>query len=189
MNWSEPMIARQLAREIFQRKCVVMVPNCSWTGYECDLLVVTTDLRIIDVEVKISRADLRIDLKKDKWWHWLRWDQRVDGETQRQRRDWPAKVWKHYYAMPAEIWRSELLDKIPATSGVILCKPWRDSALRESKSEFTARVEKRAKPCRDAVRITTADAVDIARLANLRMWDALADLERMARSQNIAVAA
>ncbi len=171
MKWSEPMIYRELAREIFQRKCIVMVPNCSWTGNECDLLVVTKDLRIIDVEVKISRADLRLDLKKDKWWHWLRWDQR---DLPRQRRDWPQKVWKHYYAMPAEIWRIELLDEIPKTSGIILCRPWRNSEIK-----FTAHVERRSKPCRDAARITAVDAVDIARLANLRMWDALADLERV----------
>ncbi len=173
MKWSEPLIARKLAREIFQRKCIVMVPNCSWTGNECDLLVVTQDLRIIDVEVKISRADLRADAGKDKWWHWLRWDQKQAG-LQRQPKAWPDKVWKHYYAMPADIWKPELATNMPATSGVILCKPMRDVG-----PDFYVRVEKRAKPNRDAARIGHADAIDIARLANLRMWDALADVERV----------
>ena len=65
MIWSEEKIATTLARQIFQRKCLVVVPNCSWTGDECDLLAVTKDLRVIDVEVKISRSDYRADAKKD----------------------------------------------------------------------------------------------------------------------------
>ena len=64
--WSEQLIARTLARQTFEKKNLVIVPNCNWTGNECDLLVVTPDLRIIDVEVKISRSDLKADTKKNK---------------------------------------------------------------------------------------------------------------------------
>lgn len=69
IKWSESNIARALALQVFARKYLVMVPNCNWTGYECDLLAVAPDLRIVDIEVKISRADLKADAKKDKWWH------------------------------------------------------------------------------------------------------------------------
>lgn len=69
MTWSEHAIARALVRQTFNRKYLVVVPNCNWTGHECDLLVVTENLRIIDVEIKISRADLKADAKKEKWWH------------------------------------------------------------------------------------------------------------------------
>ena len=64
LPWSENLIAATLARQIFHRKHLVVVPNCSWPGSECDLLVVTPSLRIIDVEIKISRADLLADTKK-----------------------------------------------------------------------------------------------------------------------------
>ena len=59
VHWNEGLIARAISLQTLQRKCVVLVPNCNWTGHECDVLAVTTDLRIIDVEVKISRADFR----------------------------------------------------------------------------------------------------------------------------------
>jgi hypothetical protein len=65
VKWSEYNIARAIALQTLARKCVVLVDNCNWTGHECDVLGVTTDLRIIDVEVKISRADLKADAKKD----------------------------------------------------------------------------------------------------------------------------
>src|SRR5690554_6203769 len=76
MKWSEKRIARELAINFFNRKHLVVVPNCNWTGYEADVLAVTTDLRLIDVEIKISRADLKADAKKDKWWHrqFLGWE-------------------------------------------------------------------------------------------------------------------
>lgn len=175
MKWSEKNIAAALARQVFERKHLVLVPNCSWTGYECDLLVVTRDLRIIDVEVKISRADFKADAKKDKWWehqnYWTR-----GAELPRIPRQWPRKVWKHYYAMPAEIWKPELAEFLPSkNSGVIL--------LAESdtmRSGVRAFVHRRALPCRDADRISPGDAVDIARLASLRMWDAFDKLEKVA---------
>lgn len=99
MKWSERQIASFLARVTFSHKHLVIVPNCSWPGAECDLLVVTPNLRIIDVEVKISRADLKADKAKDKWFHG--WDWRIDGHDyapeKRRTREFPRRVWKHYY--------------------------------------------------------------------------------------------
>lgn len=40
------------------------------------------------------------------------------------------------------------------------------------------RLVRHAKPCRDADKISAEQAIDIARLAGLRMWDALAALEQ-----------
>ena len=64
LRWSENLIAATLARVVFQHKHLVIVPNCSWPGSECDLLVVTPNLRVIDVEIKISRADLKADARR-----------------------------------------------------------------------------------------------------------------------------
>jgi hypothetical protein len=167
--WSEKLIAGTMARQVFEHKHLVIVPNCSWPGSECDLLVVTPNLRVIDVEIKISRADLRADAKKDKWFH--SWDWRVDGRydrAKRKPRQWPRRVWKHYYALPRDIWDASLLDSLPSpTSGVLL--------MYEDKrnGDFRIRVERMAKPDRQAEKITPEDAIDIARLASLRMWDAL----------------
>lgn len=169
--FSERSIASYLARQIFEKRHLVIVPNCSFPGSECDLLAVTPNLRIIDVEIKISRADLRVDAKKDKWFH--SWDWKIDGPyntSPRRRRDWPARVWKHYYCLPRAIWTPELYACIAPVSGVLLIQD-RDDGIR-------VKVERRAKPDRSADRITAEDAINIARLASLRMWDAFELVDR-----------
>lgn len=180
MIWNERIIAGAIARQTLASKCVVLVDNCSWTGHECDVLAVTTDLRIIDVEVKISRADLKADARKDKWWRrfvsgyettqarWGTYQKAVYTQTPLQ---WPPKVWKHYYAMPADIWRDDLLAALPSPkSGVLLLD--RDGYPRAAGSEMRVTCIRRATPNRDATRLTPSNVMDIARLANLRMWDA-----------------
>ena len=165
--WSEGKIARAIALQTLAKKCVVLVDRCNWTGHECDVLAVTRDLRIIDVEVKISRADFKADAKKDKWWHrpggW--WGNEQPAPTHRL---WPPKVWKHYVAMPLDLWRDGLMEFMPSpASGLLLL-----SEQRSSQTPIAVHCERRATPNKDAARLTPAQAIDIARLANLRMWDA-----------------
>lgn len=165
MKWSEGRIARAIALQTLARKCVVLVDRCNWTGYECDVLAVTNDLRIIDVEVKISRADFKADAKKDKWWHRLTW-RHIEGPE--QRREHPPKVWKHYVAMPRELWDDALFEFMPSpASGLLLV-----SEQRSASTPIAVHCHRRATPCKDAYRLQPAQALDIARLANLRMWDA-----------------
>lgn len=174
MKWTEHTIARAISRQTLARKCLVLVDNCNWTGHECDVLGVTMDLRIIDVEVKISRADLKADAKKDKWWHRVgyHWDDRAKPPVAL---DHPIKVWKHYYALPAAIWKPELLDCLPSSSsGVLLLRESRDS--REP--AIVVSCERRAVPAKDAYRLKPAQVMDIARLANLRMWEAYGKLDQ-----------
>ena len=167
-KWTEASIGRAVSKGLFKASTLV-VPCCGWTGHECDLLVVTKDLRIIDVEIKISRADLKADLAKDKWWKHRPWSRRAKftDDAAKTRVDWPPKVWKHYYCMPADIWDDNLLPHIPATSGVLLLERTA-GALGVAFRSIRA-----CKPNRDAQRINASDAVDIARLPNLRMWDGL----------------
>jgi len=166
MKWTEHNISRAIALQTLARKCVVLVDNCNWTGYECDVLAVTTDLRIIDVEVKISRADLKADAKKDKWWHRYNGGWNLHGPE--QIRTHPSKVWKHYYAMPADIWKPELLECLPSpTSGILLLREQRNSV-----TPIAVHCERRATPNKEAARLKPEDVMDIARLANLRMWEA-----------------
>lgn len=181
--WSEKMIARALAIQFFERKHVVLVPNCNWTGHECDLLVVARDLRIIDVEIKISRADLKADAKKEKWWKHLSWAEKdalgldAGGEdwwSAKTAQQWPAKVWKHYYAIPAEIWKPKLVDALPSTSsGILLLK-----RMQPPNAPLVVTCFRRATPNKAAEKISPQSAIDIARLANLRMWEAYAQVEK-----------
>lgn len=173
MAWSEGKIARAIALQTLARKCVVLVDRCNWTGHECDVLAVTTDLRVIDVEVKISRADFKADAKKDKWWHrpgWV-WHQ---PQPPAVHRDWPPKVWKHYVAMPRELWDDSLFEFMPSPkSGLLLVSERRSPA-----TPVVVHCARRATPNRDASRLQPAQVMDIARLANLRMWDAYSRSDR-----------
>ena len=172
MTWSEGMIARALAVRFFNGKYLCVVPNCNFTGYECDMLCVTENMRLIDVEIKISRSDLKADAKKDKWWRRTEfW--RAFGKHDIHRKcepvplEWPRKVWKHYYALPAEIWSDELLECLPSPmSGVLL--------LHKDGRGVNVNCLRMAKPCKDADRLTPEAAVNVARLASLRMWDQFA---------------
>lgn len=185
MKWTSGTIARAIALQTLAKKCVVLVDNCNWTGHECDVLGVTTDLRIIDVEVKISRADLKADAKKGKWWHlqygaWLPQERRQELTT--TPRNHPPKVWKHYFALPAEIWKPELLECLPSkASGVLLLHPQQ----RRTGPPVEVQCVRRATPSKDALRLKPEHVIDIARLANLRMWE---EYGRNAKAQPEAIA-
>lgn len=180
MKWDERIIATAIARQIFQRRCVLLVDNCQWAGAEADVLAVTHDLRLIDVEIKISRADLKADASKDKWWH-RGFGSFVDGKWVKPpptAKLWPHRIWKHYYAMPEEIWKPELMDAIHSPmSGVILLREQRGGAVA------VAGVMRRAKPDKDAKRISAEDVLDIARLSNLRLWDAYATISTLSQER------
>jgi hypothetical protein len=172
-RWSENSIAKALVHaQLFHGKLLV-VPRTSWTGHECDLLAIDQpSLRLIDLEIKISRSDLLADPKKDKWWSRGGWLYRENRWAQETQREWPPKVWKHYYVMPREIWRKDtatLEARLPKNSGVLLI--WRDFG------KVQVSVARRSKPNKDAKPIDHVDVLDIARLAGYRMWDALVRME------------
>jgi len=164
-HWTEASLTRALVHNFFQRS-VLAVPCCGWTGHEADLLVITKDLRLIDVEMKISRADLKADAKKDKWWQTRTWARSRPAEP--LRRDWPPKIWKHYYLMPQEIWTPELAELLPEASGILTAY-----------GANCIRVERKATPQRDAERLGSHEVIDLARLAGLRLWDALERIDRL----------
>jgi hypothetical protein len=90
------------------------------------------------------------------------------------KRQWPCKVWKHYYAMPASIWSDDMIQAIPDASGVLLVT--RDLRYRDGGS---VQVLRRAIPDRKAPTIGPGDVFDIARLASLRYWSLVRELDRI----------
>jgi hypothetical protein len=168
MKWTAGQIGHSLYYHVFAQKHAVVLENCYYPGSECDVLIVRNDLRLMEIEIKISRSDLRADAKKDKWFKYVPlpgkrfWHR---DECTVERLDWPKNIWKHYYCMPAEIWTPELAADIPAKSGVLLMREWRDGVATS--------VQRQAKPNKDAKPMPPADLIDIARYCNVRMWDAL----------------
>jgi hypothetical protein len=167
-RWNEGNIGAALARNTFDGH-LCCLPNCTWTGDEVDLLVVAKCLRVIDVEIKISRADLKADIHKQKWWQSPAWAAKRMG-AQAERLEWPRKVWKHYYALPADIWHDDLLEAIPAVSGVLLVKRV-PAGGGTGEHVFRVTCARRSKPCRDAARLTAEHVMQLARLTSLRLWD------------------
>lgn len=164
VKWSESAIARSLQRDVFASK-VCVVDNCLWTGFETDLLIVHKSMRLIDVEIKISRADFRIDRHKDKWIAYTPGSWALP-RAEREKRRHPAKVWKHYYCLPESLWQAELeADMGSNSSGVILAR-------EPKRGQPMLTIVKRAKTNPDAYVLTAADVLDIARLTSLRLWDA-----------------
>jgi hypothetical protein len=171
-TWSEGKIARILARATFTQDLCVL-PRCKWTGDEIDLLVLTRACRLIDVEIKISRPDFRADKTKDKWWQhhrgtWVGGEYREPPSTKRA---WPRHTWKHFYALPEEVWRPELLEHAQPMSGILLIS-------EPTYAHQGVRVFRAATCNREAKPLGREDVMQLARLASLRMWDAYKELER-----------
>jgi hypothetical protein len=173
--WSANYITALIGRQFFRSSSAIIVPTCNFTGYECDVLVVDKSLRIVDVEIKISRADFRADAKKEKWWH--RMASHYCPETKRMipqpsaPRQWPPGVWKHYFVMPASIWTDDLVNDLPSPNcGVVLVG-------ENARGVPMAHCVRRARPDRTAKKIEVAAAVKLARLASLRMLDAFQQVE------------
>ncbi|MCE1194079.1 MAG: hypothetical protein LWW96_18180 [Acidovorax sp.] len=171
MIWSEAKIGRSLAKTVFHQN-LVLLPNSTWPGFESDLLVVTPDLYLIDVEIKVARQDMVRDALKGKWASSCKW---------------PSHVWKHYYAVPKLLWKRELLDTLPSKqSGVLLLteNPPRYTELGAVANSRYADslpvivdVVRHAQPNTGADKLSHESLIEIARLASMRMWQAFASAE------------
>ncbi len=171
-QYSEFSIARHLAREKFNGMMLV-VDNTYHTGSEADLLIVNhRNLHYIEVEIKISRADLKADRHKDKWittaYSWPLGTNRPEMP-----REWPRRIWKHYYCIAEPIWKPELLEFVGPRSGVFTISIDKDGHYRG----ITVRKRCQANP--DAKRATPEEIVKLAYLANVRMHEAYRRLDEM----------
>lgn len=83
----------------------IIVPNCHFAGTEMDLLVLSPQRYLTEIEVKCSLADWQNDQKKAKWAH--------------PERD---KIKRFFYAVP-----HNLVDKVPSwvptTAGLLVVSP------------------------------------------------------------------
>lgn len=173
MKWTAREIGRAIFWNVFNGRHVVVVPDCQWTGAECDMLVVRNDLRLVDIEIKISRGDLKADAHKDKWFDMPNTWQ--SGSRPKTPRSHPAKIWKHYYCLPSEIWDDSLLASIQPASGILL--------IRSRDTYPIVTIKRQAKPNREAKAIDAEDVCDIARLSQVRMWKAYDEIDSFHRER------
>lgn len=136
--------------QYFDYRANLIVPNVHWgmNMHECDLLVVSKAGYCTEVEIKVTRADLRADSRK-KHCH--------DSGVGR-------RIIKYlYFAIPAYL--DHCLEFVPERAGVILVRPKDDN--------YTPRCRKIRDPQvnRAATKVPDHERYQIARLGALRVWN------------------
>lgn len=124
----------------------IVVPNVSWglINHEADLLVLKPSGWAEEVEIKISRSDLRRDLKKNRGRGHMSSD----------------LIWKLWFAVPAEM---ATMPEIPAHAGILSVQyskwgTWIVDVVRAPK------INKRAR------KLTDGDTRRLMRLGMFRIW-------------------
>jgi hypothetical protein len=131
-----------LIAEHFNWRTNIIVPNISWglLNHEADLLVLTPAGFCTEIEIKISKSDLKADFKK---FHVHK------------------SVYIHslYYAVPIEI--ADCIDLIPDYAGVIIVN---------SNDKYQTVEIKRYAPKNKNPKWTDAKRIELLRLAHMRVW-------------------
>lgn len=133
----------------FNARQNLIVPNVSWgfmgLHYEADLVVVRKSGYAIEVEIKVSRADLIKDKEKN------------------HKHD--CKKFKElYFAIPKKLLKD--IERIPAKAGILVC----EKIEYESKFYYRAKLERRA-VSNGAEILGLKDKYELARLGTLRIWN------------------
>jgi len=83
----------------------VMCLNVSWGmfNHECDILVLNKDNTFTEVEIKISKADIKKDLTKSH-----------------KHKDYHNRIHKLYFAIPERLENEEIFSLIPDHAGIMV---------------------------------------------------------------------
>lgn len=107
---SEADIQDRLYIEFNRRGHTMVVPNVQMFGWESDLVSMTTAAYLCEYEIKISRADFRVDAKKIR--HRI-----LDGSLINERKRGPAFF---YYVVPRDLIAPQ---DVPSYAGLIYSHP------------------------------------------------------------------
>lgn len=115
-------------------------------NHECDMLIVTKNRYLTEVEIKISLSDLKADFKKEH-----------------QHKD--ENIKNFYYAFPEEM-KEKALELIPKDCGILIAvKKECGTPYRKIECYRKPKINKEAKPINDIVLLR------IYRLGYLRYWN------------------
>lgn len=131
----------------FGYRANLIVPNVHWGMdlHECDLLVITRMGYAWEIEIKVSKADLKRDAEK---WH---------GHRSR-------RIKRLYFAIPIDL--EGCADLIPERAGIIIVRP-RDE---EYGPNLRCRITRKPVTNKAAQPFTDAERYKVARLGALRIW-------------------
>ena len=120
------------------------IPNVSWgfNIHECDLLILTKNRYLYEVEIKISKSDLIKDKEK-------------------QHKHKNDKIRKLYFAIPKELEKD--IEHIPEHAGILIVYKAKNGRIYCEKLK-EANINNNSTP------ICDDDAYKLARLGALRIW-------------------
>jgi len=151
MNTREMEI--ELAR-FFDSRANIIIPNVHWglgLAYEADLVIVNPSRYVTEIEIKVSKGDIKADLSKKYYAHKSR------------------KIKKFFYAVPENLIDCEYL---PLDCGLIV--------VSEQGKKSRARINKRSNRCRiirpprvnsRAEKLTDKEYSHLLHLGCMRIWN------------------
>ena len=168
MRKSERTIAQKIVNGFLNHRYLTVVPDCNFTGYESDLLAVTKQKRLIDFEIKQSVQDFKNERKKDKWRRLIpktvKWGENIELEY--EKKDFPDGIYMHYFVMPNEIFKPELLELMPSQKSGFL-----------TVDDKTVYIKKYAEKNFYSQILSETDLIHISRLVGIRFWNTLGILD------------
>lgn len=138
-------IESALARYFDPRKNIV-VPNISWGAglHECDILVIRKNGHLVEVEIKISKSDLKADLKKP---HAHKSD----------------RIKELYYCVTEELY-DLAINILPESVGIFVCT-------QTEGGHIYVTLKRSCVPNHKFRVATEEEKLNIARLGCLRIWN------------------
>jgi hypothetical protein len=138
----------QLAKYFGIRRNIV-VPNVWWGmrfNHELDLLVITPSGHGYEIEIKISKSDLKADLKKPH----LHNDRRL------------RELW---FAIPESL--ADAVEFIPEDAGIIVVTKYQST---KTSYRYDCRVFRQPKRAKSAYQFTIEQQLKLAKLGTMRIW-------------------
>ena len=144
--------------EHFGYRANIIVPNISWGAglHECDLLIINNKSRYAtEVEIKISKSDLKADLLKPH--------------------HHSSKRIKYLYFAVPDYLLDAAISLLPDTTGIIVISKgsYNNSGFHQSPEIvyfLRSEVYRRAKANKDSRPMTQEEVINICRLGCMRIW-------------------
>jgi len=139
--------------KFFNYRSNIIVPNIHWGAglHECDVLIIQKSKFAIEVEIKISIADLKADFKKKH------------GHISEQ-------IKYLYYAIPERLYE-KALPLIPLEAGILTITTSEPAEFSDDKTTYYhAHIKRKAKQKKVFRKMTDDEVINIARLGCIRMW-------------------
>ena len=132
----------------------LIVPNVHWgmNMHECDLLMVSKAGYCTEIEIKISRADLKNDAKK-------------------RHGHFSNRIKYLYFAIPTYL--EHCIELVPERAGIVTVRPGTQTATIEGSTylfEPRCKIIRRPRPSK-ATKMTDRERYKVARLGAIRIWN------------------